>query len=105
MSNGIVLSQEDLEQLLAQRVAPTVTDESLNAKIHEVTFYRHKHQTLCVIELKNGFFLNGEAAPAAPENFNEAIGRHYAFLDARRKIWKVEGYLLRQRLFEEQKNG
>jgi hypothetical protein len=100
-----ILRQEELDELLALRPAPTVTDESLNAKIHEVTFYKHKHQTLCVIELKNGFFLNGEAAPAAPENYNESVGRHYAFLDARRKIWKVEGYLLRQRLFEETKDA
>lgn len=100
-----VLTQEELNKLLEQRPAPTVTDESLNAKIHEVTFYKHKHQTLCVIELKNGFFLNGEATPAAPANYNEALGRHYAFLDARRKIWKVEGYLLRQRLFEESKDA
>lgn len=59
--------------------------------------------TFCVITLKNGFTVTGESACASPENFNAEIGRQVAFENARNKIWMLEGYLLKQKLFEKNK--
>ena len=58
--------------------------------------------TFCVLVLKNGFTVTGESACASPENFNAEIGRKIARENARNKIWMLEGYLLKQRLFETQ---
>lgn len=58
--------------------------------------------TVCCLTLRNGFNVTGESAAASPENFDEEIGRKIAFENARDKIWQLEGYLLKQRLFEEQ---
>ncbi|MCJ8601035.1 Gp49 family protein [Klebsiella pneumoniae] len=58
--------------------------------------------TLCVITLKNGYTVTGMSACASPENFDAAIGREIAYNKAREQIWPLEGYLLRQRLFEGQ---
>lgn len=99
---GVLLSEEELQALLEQSTGPRVTLEAIKDKIVEVTFYRHKHQTLCVVELFNGFFVNGEAAPADPQNFKEEIGKHYAFEQALRKIWPLEGYRLRHQLYLEE---
>lgn len=102
--NGIVATQEEVEQMLSASPAPRVLPEALNAKIREVTFIRHSHLTICVIELANGFFVTGESAPASPENFNQEIGRHYAFKAALAKVWPLEGYLLHEGLHLQRKD-
>lgn len=56
--------------------------------------------TFCVLMLKNGFTVTGESACASPENFDAEIGRKIARQNAVNKIWLLEGYLLKQSLFE-----
>lgn len=56
--------------------------------------------TFCVLVLQNGFTVTGESACASPENFNAELGRKIARANAVSKIWMLEGYLLRQQLFE-----
>jgi len=56
--------------------------------------------TICVLTLRNGFTVTGESASASPENFNKEIERKIAKDNAREKIWALEGYLLKQRLYE-----
>lgn len=56
--------------------------------------------TFCVLVLQNGFTVTGESACASPENFDPEIGRKIARENAKNKIWMLEGYLLKQRLYE-----
>lgn len=56
--------------------------------------------TLCAMILPNGFVITGESAAASKANFDEAIGRKIARDNARNKIWALEGYLLRQKLYD-----
>jgi hypothetical protein len=56
--------------------------------------------TFCVLTLKNGFMVTGESAFASPENFDAEIGKKIARQNARNKIWALEGYLLKQNIFE-----
>lgn len=56
--------------------------------------------TFCVLVLRNGFSVTGEAACVSQENFDPEIGRKVARQNAIQKIWPLEGYLLRQRLYE-----
>lgn len=56
--------------------------------------------TVCVLTLRNGTLVTGESACVSPENFNETIGRKVAREDAFRKIWALEGYLLKERLYQ-----
>lgn len=58
--------------------------------------------TFCVIVLKNGFTVTGESACASPENFDAEIGKKIAYENARNKIWQLEGYLLKERLYQEE---
>ncbi|BEN05989.1 Gp49 family protein [Serratia marcescens] len=58
--------------------------------------------TFCVLVLKNGFTVTGESACASPENFDAEIGRKIARTNAVQKIWALEGYLLKQRLHQDQ---
>ena len=53
--------------------------------------------------LKKGFTVTGESACASPENFDAEVGNKIAFENAREKIWALEGYLLKERLYNGQK--
>ena len=57
--------------------------------------------TFCVLVLKNGFTVTGESACASPENFDAEIGRKIAYENAREKIWLLEGYLLKEKLYQQ----
>lgn len=61
--------------------------------------------TFCVLVLRNGYTVTGESACASPENFKAEIGRKIAKDNARNKIWGLEGYLLRQNLYEQSQPG
>lgn len=56
--------------------------------------------SLCIIVMRNGFVVVGKSAPASPENFNADLGRKFAYEDAIRQLWPLEGYTLRERLSE-----
>ena len=82
--------------------APRLTPEHIDAQI----VGEHYHLvpgtalTICVLTLKNGFHVVGESAAASLENFDADIGQRLARENARRKIWPLEGYLLRSKLAE-----
>lgn len=82
---------------------PTVTIEGINALIMEEVYYTHLPLTICVLTLRNGFTVTGESACADPANYDEAIGQRLARAQAINKVWPLEGYLLKQRLFDEQR--
>lgn len=54
--------------------------------------------TVCVIFMTNGFTFIGTSTPADPANYDEEVGQVHARDDAIRKIWPMEGYLLRETL-------
>lgn len=58
--------------------------------------------TVCCLTLKNGFTVIGESACASPINFNKKIGQTIARENAREKIWRLEGYLLKEALFKKE---
>lgn len=55
--------------------------------------------TLCILRLKNGFEVVGESSCVDINNFDKDIGRKIARENAFNKIWALEGYALRQKLF------
>lgn len=93
-------------------VAPRVTLQSIEDSIkHELIFTGNqtsptaieelKTLTICILVMKNGFTVIGKAAPAAPENFNEELGKKFAREDAIRQLWPLMGFALREKLAAE----
>lgn len=82
--------------------APRLTPAHIDSVIKEIKYYvvPNTTTTICSLILLNGFVVNGESAAASKENFDEGIGRKIAYENARDKIWMLEGYLLKQKLFE-----
>lgn len=54
--------------------------------------------TICILVMQNGFTVIGKSAPASPENFDAEKGRLFAYEDAIKQLWPLEGYALRERL-------
>jgi hypothetical protein len=55
--------------------------------------------------LQNNFVVIGKSAAASMANFDEEIGQKVAYDNAREQIWQLEGYLLKQSLYEQTLKG
>lgn len=97
------MENEATEQMIQDRNlnAPRLTPQHIEDTIVSCEFFRLTDVlTVCVLTLQNGFTTTGESACASPENYNQEIGEKIARENASEKIWVLEGYLLKQRLFE-----
>jgi hypothetical protein len=84
-----------------------VTLDGIKAKIKGETYLvlPDGRTTLCILDLENGYTIKGLSACVDPAEFDLNLGRKYAFEDAFKQIWALEGYLLAERLHEEKKKG
>lgn len=98
------MSEKEIEKEIQNKGlnAPRLTPEKIDATIagEDYHVFGDTCLTVCCLTLVNGFTVTGESACASPENFNEEIGRKIARENARNKIWMLEGYLLKQSLFD-----
>ena len=102
------LDERDIEREIQAKDlnAPRLAPASLDAKIIGEMFHVFPGTTLtvCCLVLENGFTVVGQSAAVSPGNFDAEIGQKIARADARDKIWQLEGYLLRERLYEDDKS-
>lgn len=98
--NNAELEQEVIEKGLT---APRITLKHIESIIVDIQYYVFplSQLTACCLTLQNGFTVLGESACASPDNFNQALGEKLAKENAVSKIWRLEGYLLKQQLFGE----
>lgn len=94
------MDTKEVQSALAASPAARVTEERVNGVIVSETFVHRVVGTLtiCVLSLANGFTVVGKSACASPENYRDDLGEHYAREDAKRQIWTLEAYLLREDL-------
>lgn len=85
-----------------KKEAPTVTIEHLESLITREYYHviPDTTTTICVLTVKNGFTVFGKSACVAAENFNKEEGELIARKDALSQLWSLEGYLLRQNLWQ-----
>lgn len=99
MNNEQAIENEINEKgLNAPRITPEHIDSAIAGEDYHV--FPGTTVTVCCLKLQNGFTVVGESACASPDNFDEELGRKIARENARNKIWALEGYLLRSRLYE-----
>jgi hypothetical protein len=124
--NNITSPRDDdsaIEQEIQAKglTAPRVTPADIEANITDEVFFTAaqgfnasadqdcsmgtydslKLLTFCVLVLKNGFTVTGEAFCTIPENFDAELGRKIARTNAIQKIWPLMGYALKQQLTTE----
>jgi hypothetical protein len=93
-----LISLIEAQEIIETKTAPRVTVDAISDKIERTTYYLHQHLTIAIIEMANGFFVVGKAAPADPRNFDADVGKRYALEDAVNQLWELEGYALREQL-------
>ena len=98
IDNGPTITRDTADAIVETKDAPRVTAETIRAKIDDVNYVHIDVMTIAVITMKNGFKVTGQAAPASPANFDAQVGERYAYEDAVRKLWQLEGYLLCEQL-------
>lgn len=81
--------------------APKLTYDEIESVIKEVAYYQFPGTTvtICCITLTNGYNVIGESACISQLNFDAKLGKEIAKKSAVEKIWALEGYMLKQRLF------
>lgn len=98
------MSEQQIEKEIQDKNlnAPRLTPQLIDSKIKSIEFHVFPETclTVCCMTLQNGFTVTGESACASPANFNKEIGEKKATENARNKIWMLEGYLLKQSLFD-----
>jgi N4 Gp49/Sf6 Gp66 family protein len=107
MNDQQVESEIQAKGLTAPRISPAQIEASIIGEYYPTRLHSAEHPsiaclTICVLVLKNGFTVTGESACASPENFDAELGRKIARANAVAKIWPLEGYLLKQRLHDQQ---
>lgn len=83
----------------------TVEDIESKIKDKKFTVLEDGKTTICNIYLENGFTVRGESSCVDPVNFDKETGEEIAFLNAKDKIWVLEGYLLQEKLYQLKLNG
>lgn len=101
-------TEQQIEQEIQAKglTAPRLTPDQIDAAIVSAHYHVFPGTTLtvCCLKLRNGFTVTGESAAASPENFDQEIGIKIARQNARDKIWALEGYLLKEQLFNQSKD-
>lgn len=99
MATELEIEQEiQSKGLNAPRLSPTDIDDVIVGEDYYV--FPNTTFTVCLLTLLNGFKVSGESSAISLENFDVEIGRKIAKDNARDKLWMLEGYLLKQKIFE-----
>lgn len=88
--------------------APRLTLELIQAVIADESYTRldGTNITVCTLTLQNGHRVVGKnLGPVSDANFDQEVGCQYAYKDALEQVWGLEGYLLRERLYQEQEGS
>jgi len=107
---------ESIEQQIVALglTAPRITPAQIDALVEQLSFHTSvipgTTTTLASAINPSGFeIVTASAGCVSPENFNEALGRNHAIAkakaSARNELWRLEGYRLKQNLFEAAKAG
>lgn len=104
-----LLSEADTEKMITDKGlnAPRLNPDSIDSVIvsQDYHVFSGTSVTVCLLTLKNGYSVVGYSGAVSLENFDADLGRAIAYRDARSKIWQLEGYLLRERLFQKSLAG
>ncbi len=103
------MTEQQIEQELqdkglnAPRLTPQLIDDTIKDEHYHTFEGTGTTLTVCVLVLRNGFTVVGKSAAASIENFDKEIGRKIARDNAREQIWQLEGYLLKEALYQADK--
>ena len=84
--------------LIALRLTPAKIDTLIVKEEYHV--FESSNLTVCCLTLQNDFVVVGESACISAANYDLKLGRKISKKNARKKIWQLESYLLKQQLHD-----
>lgn len=83
----------------------TVTLNDMQDRIKKVTYHLMPGTTttFCQMDMVNGYTVWGKSACVDPAKYNQALGEKFAYEDAIKQLWPLEGYLLAEALYKDSK--
>lgn len=71
------------------------------AKVEKTTYHYMDDgvTTFCCLHIKNGYKVWGMSACVDPSKYNKALGEQLSYSEAVDKLWPLEGYLLKEELY------
>ena len=100
MNDNEIENEIQAKNLIAPRVTPDLIDSIIIGETY--TKLPSGRTLICELTLKNGYTVRGESSCVSVENFNLELGKKISRDDAKNKIWQLEGYLLKERLFNKE---
>ena len=94
MDNTLEITRAEADARVEGTVHPRVTREAMEAKVVNVDYFLSGTSTIAVLVLKSGYRVTGVSGCADPRNFDVEVGKRYAYEDAIKNMWPLEGYLL-----------
>ena len=96
------MNEDQLNEMINNTEYPRVFKSDIEKKIKKVDYIilPNTTVTICNITLENGFSVRGESACIDERNFNMKIGQEIAYRNAFNQIWDLEGYLLKEKIFQ-----
>jgi len=100
----LLRTEEEILQAIEDQKsdAPRVTPQDIEMKIRKVEFMVLDNlTTICQITVENGFTTVGKSACVSAARWDKKIGEDVAYKDAFDQLWPLEGYLLKEKLWQE----
>ena len=102
------MNDEAIEQEIKEKglTAPRVTLEGMHEKIVDVEIAKFVSKTgqvlrWAVLNMENGFSVVGKhSCSVSPENDDAALGEKIAVQNSQDEVWALEGYALKQKIFD-----
>ena len=96
------MKDDKIEELIQKKDLnkPRVTPQDIEDSIKSASFYVFPDTcvTVCNITLTNGYSTVGFSACVHPENFDQEIGETVAYDNAKKEIWVLLGFRLKDAL-------
>lgn len=92
------ITADEARLIVDAKTAPRVTEQSIKDRIDHTQYLRADLTTICIITVNNGFKVIGTSTPASAANYDQKVGERYAYDNAFKQLWVLEGYLLREKL-------
>lgn len=77
-----------------------ITADDIDNSIRDIQYLNVGTLTVCVITMRNGFMVTGESASASPEAYSQEVGERLSRTRAKEKIWALLGYVLREKMHQ-----
>ena len=99
------LNVTDAQSRAVQKTPNRVSLEYIESRIKGVEYINPDclpSMTIAVVSYENGSTFIGKSAPADPDNYDKPLGEKFAYEEAVRQIWPMEGFALREGLHKSQ---